>query len=114
MYRVVELLQLFVNVRRGRGVADVRVDFALEGDADAHGLERTMVDVRRDNGAAARDFAAHVLGLELFPPRDIGHLFGNHALPGEVHLRHVARAVRGRSLLQPLLNPGVSNSHASP
>src|SRR5690348_4097024 len=37
-----EFLEFFVDIRGGDGVADVRVDFAFEGDADSHWLEIAM------------------------------------------------------------------------
>ena len=114
VHRVMQLLQLFVDVRGRRRVADVRVDLALERDADAHRLQRLVVDVRGNDRAAARHFAAHQLRLDLFAPRHVLHLFGDHALARVVHLRNVARPVRRRRFLQPLLNPSVSHSHRFP
>ncbi len=46
-----------------------------------------MMDIGRNDGAATRDFTAHELGIELFAPGDILHLFGDNAQAGEVHLR---------------------------
>ncbi len=109
-----QLLQLFVDVRSRRRVADVRVDLALERDADAHRLQRLVMDVRGNDRAAARHFAAHQLRLDLFAPRHVLHLFRDHALARVVHLRNVSCPVRRRRFLQPLLNPSVSHSHSSP
>ncbi len=53
------LLDLFLDRRRDGGVADIGVDLGEEVAADDHRLEFGVVDVRRDDGAAARDFAAH-------------------------------------------------------
>src|SRR5580693_4556458 len=117
---MVKLLQLFVDVRGGRGIADVGVDLALERDANAHGLERFMVNVRGNDGAATSDFAAHQFRLDLLAPRDEGHLLRDHTLPRVVHLRNIApravawrkRSIPRRRLRQSLLKPSVSNSHA--
>jgi len=43
---MMELFELLGDVRRGGGIPDVRIDLALEGDANAHGLERAVMDVR--------------------------------------------------------------------
>src|SRR6185295_5890240 len=85
--------QLLLNVGSGGGVADVRVDFAPESDADAHRFEIAVMDVGRDDGAAAGDFAANEFGLDLLAFGDVGHFFGDQAFAGEVHLGHVARAI---------------------
>ena len=47
----VQLAELFVDVRGEGGVADVGVDLAERGDADGHGLELGVVDVRGDDHA---------------------------------------------------------------
>ena len=39
LHGVAQLFEFLVDVGGGGGVADVGVDFALGGDADAHGLE---------------------------------------------------------------------------
>ena len=91
VHGAMQLFEFFVDVRGGRGVADVGVDLAVEGDADAHRLEVAVMDVGGDDGAAARDFAADQFRLELFAPRDVLHLFGDDALPRVVHLRDVSR-----------------------
>ncbi len=114
VHRVMQLLQLFVNVRSRRRIPDVRVDLALERDADAHRLQRLVMDVRGNDRAPARDFAAHQFRLDLLAPRHVFHLFGDHALARVVHLRNVACAVGRRRFLQSLFNPSVSHSHRFP
>ncbi len=53
------LLDFFLD-RGGDGrVADIGVDLHQEVAADDHRLQLGVVDVGRDDGAAARDFAAH-------------------------------------------------------
>src|SRR5438876_9785003 len=94
-----ELLQLFVNVGSRRGVADVRVDFAFEGDADAHRLEVAMMDVGGDDSTAARYFAADQFGVEFFAFRDVGHLFCDEALPREMYLRNIASVGSARDTI---------------
>src|SRR5881398_3704244 len=86
---VVELFQFFVNVGAGGGIADVGVDFAFAGDTDGHRLEIAVMEVGGNDHAAAGDFAANELRLELFAFGDVLHLFGDDTLPREVHLRDV-------------------------
>jgi len=50
------LVDLFLHRRCHRGVADIGVDLGQEVAADDHRLEFAMVDVGRNDGAAARDF----------------------------------------------------------
>ena len=113
MYGVMELLQLFVDVGRCGRVADVRVDLALGGDADGHRLEVAMIDVGGKDAAPASDFAAQQLRLELLAPGDILHLFRDHALPREMHLRNVALSIAPRRS-QPLFNPLFTHAHGAP
>ncbi|MPM54526.1 hypothetical protein SDC9_101304 [bioreactor metagenome] len=53
------LLDFFLNGGTERRVADVGVDLGQEVAADDHRLAFRVVDVVRDDGAAARHFAAH-------------------------------------------------------
>ena len=62
----VQLAQLLVDVRGHRGVADVGVDLAQGGDADAHRLELGVVDVRGDDQASGGDLVADELGVRSF------------------------------------------------
>ena len=57
--RPTHFLDFFLDRRRDGAVADVGVDFHQEIAADDHRLEFRVIDVRRDDGAAARDFVAH-------------------------------------------------------
>jgi hypothetical protein len=114
VHGVMQLIEFLLHFGGDRGISDIRVDLAFEGDADAHGLERFVIDIGGNDGAAARDFAAHQLGFDFFARRDEGHLFGDHALPRVVHLRDVARAVLGRFRRLPLTKPRFSRSHRSP
>jgi hypothetical protein len=70
------------------------------GDADTEALEIAVMDVGRDDGAAARDFAADQLRSKLLTFSDVVHLFANDALAREVHLREIPSATihRRRSL----------------
>ena len=111
VHGAVQLLEFLGDLGGDRGIADIGVDLAAEGDADAHGLERAMIDIGGDDGAAAGDFAAHQFGLDLFAPGDILHLFGDDALAREVHLRNITRAIGGGALRQPLFDPGISDGH---
>ena len=112
------LVDFFLDRRGHRGVADIGVDLGQEVAADDHRLEFAMVDVAGDDGAAARDFAAHefrrdegrhrgaktfavgkrclgalelLLAAEVFAGGDVDHLLGDDAGAGEFELRdHVA------------------------
>ena len=57
-----QLLDLFGDARTHRRIADIGVDLDEEVAADRHRLEFEMVDVGRDDRAAARDFVAHEFG----------------------------------------------------
>ncbi len=54
-----QLLHFLGNAGGNGAVADVRVDLGEEVAADDHRLELGVVDVGRDDGAAARHFVAH-------------------------------------------------------
>src|SRR6202042_2088768 len=58
---VVELGDLFVDVRRSGGVADIGIDLATRGDANAHRLQVGVMDVGRDNHPATRHFGTNQL-----------------------------------------------------
>ncbi len=100
------LLDFFLDRRRDGGIADIGVDLHEEVAADDHRLEFGVVDVGRDDGAAARDLAAHelrrdegghraaellavgercfgafqlFLAAEVFALGDVDHLFGDDA-----------------------------------
>ena len=104
VHRGVQLLQLLIDVAGDRRVADVGVDLALRGHADAHRLQLGMVDVGRDDHAPGGDFVADQLGRKLLALGDEEHLFGDQALARKVHLRHVAVA-GARRLFAPLRDP---------
>jgi hypothetical protein len=55
-------LDFFLDRAGDGAVADVGVDFDEEIAADDHRLELGMVDVGRDDGAAAGDFGANKFG----------------------------------------------------
>src|SRR5207247_1734201 len=59
--------QLVVDGAGDRGVADVGVDLAQGGDADAHRFQAfaEVIDIGRDDHAAPRDFGADEFGLEV-------------------------------------------------
>ncbi len=58
------LLDFFADRRRDRGVADVGVDLHQKVAADDHRLGFRMIDVGRNDRAAARDFVADELGCD--------------------------------------------------
>src|SRR3989449_2485468 len=111
VYSVVQLLQLFVDLGGDGRVADVGVDFALEGNADAHRLKVAMMDVGRNNGAPAGNLAADQLGFEFLAPGDVIHLFGDDAFSSVVHLRNISPGTVCAGRRQPLLDPRISQSH---
>ena len=51
------------------------------------GSRFVWLHVGRDDQAPARDLVADELGLDLLARRDVGHLLGDEALAGVVHLR---------------------------
>ncbi|SPV09075.1 Uncharacterised protein [Burkholderia cenocepacia] len=59
------LVDFLADRRRDGRVADVRVDLHEEVAADDHRLGFRVVDVRRDDRAAARDFVAHEFRRDL-------------------------------------------------
>ena len=90
--RGVQLLQLLVDVAGDGRIADVGVDLALRGHANAHRLQLRMVDVGRNDHVADGDLVADQLGRDLLALGDEEHLFGEQALARKVHLRHVGVA----------------------
>jgi len=54
--RPYHLFDFFLDRGRDSAVADIGVDFGQEIAADNHRLKFGMVDVGRDDGAAARNF----------------------------------------------------------
>ena len=69
------------------GVADIGVDLALGGHADAHRLQVGVVDVGGNDHAAAGHFGADQFRRDAFALRDVLHFLGDDALAGIVHLR---------------------------
>jgi hypothetical protein len=91
-----KFFELVTDIGGGGGISDVRVDLAEECDADSHGLEIAVVNIGGNDGAAARDFAAHQLRRELLARGDVFHFFGDDALARIVHLRKISSAAVGR------------------
>jgi hypothetical protein len=65
LHRVAEFFQLAFDIGGHGRVADIRVDLALRRDADGHRLEIRVVDIGRNDHAAARYFIAHQFRREL-------------------------------------------------
>src|SRR5439155_24481718 len=86
----VQLFQVVVDLADDGGVADVGVDLALAGHADAHRLQAFgEVDrVGRHDHAAAADLVADQLRVEVLARGDESHRVGDDALAGGFHLRH--------------------------
>ena len=75
-----------IDERDGR-VADVGVDLHQEIAADDHRLELEVVDVGRNDRAAARHFVADEIGRQPLADRDELHLGRDLALARVVQLR---------------------------
>ena len=93
--RGVQLLQFLVDVAGHRRVADVGIDLALRGHADAHRLQLRMVDVGRDDHVPDGNLVADQFGRHPLALGDEEHLFGEQAFAGKMHLRHVGVAGAG-------------------
>ena len=98
VHRYVQLAQLLGDLRGDGGVADVGVDLAAGGDADAHRLHFGVVDVGGNDQASGGNLVAHQLGGDLFAFRNKRHLLGDLPQAGKVHLGHVGVAGAQRFL----------------
>ncbi len=87
LHRVAQLFQFPVDVRGDRRVADIGVDLAPGGDADAHRLQVGVIDVGGNDHPSARHFGADQFRREALARGDVVHLLRDDALPGIVHLR---------------------------
>src|SRR5690606_11470365 len=76
----------FFDIRGGGGFADVGVDFALRGDADAHRLERTVMDVGWDDHPSAGNFGTDQFRGKVLTASYILHLSRDHTSAGIMHL----------------------------
>jgi hypothetical protein len=114
MHRVMQLLQLLVDIRGGGGVADVRIDLALRSDADGHRLQVAVMDIGGNDAAPARHFAADQLRFQLLALRNALHLLADDALPRQMHLRNVPVSVRSANGRFSFLNPAIAQSHNPP
>ena len=85
--RPLQLLDLVLDRRAHGGVADVGVDLHQEVAADDHRLELEVIDVRRDDRAAALDLGADELGRQPFARGDELHLRRDLAAPRVEELR---------------------------
>ena len=120
------LVDFFLDRRRHGGVADIGVDLGQEIAADDHRLEFGVVDVAGNDGAAARDLAAHefrrdegghlgakafavgerclgafelLLAAEVFALGDVDHLLGDDAGAGEFELRDLVAVEAAQRLV---------------
>src|SRR5271166_6206193 len=71
---VPKFLQLFSDVGRGYGIADVCVDLACAGNADTQRFQIAMVHMGGNYHASAGGFVANSLWLQLLPMCDVVHL----------------------------------------
>jgi hypothetical protein len=74
----------------------------VTADPDRHRFQFRVMDVRRDDHAAAGDFVAHQFRRDFLAEGDVLHLFGDLAAARVSHLREVAVLVFGFALGQPL------------
>ena len=72
--RPTQFVDLFLDRRCDRGIADVRVDLHQEVPADDHRLDLRVVDVRRQDGPPAGNLIADELRIQPFAHRDERHL----------------------------------------
>ena len=114
MHGVVQLLQLLVNVGGSGGVADVGVDLAFGGDADAHRFQVAVVHIGWNNQAAEGDFAADQLRVNFLPPCYKPNLFGDNAATRPMHLGHITITVGRRLITLALFDPLIPERHKSP
>jgi hypothetical protein len=86
----VQFFQLALNVAGDGRVANVGVDLARSGNADAHRLKHAgqMDAVGGDHHAAARHFRTNQFWFELFALGTKFHLGGNDARARLFKLRH--------------------------
>ncbi len=103
--RPAQLVHFFFNRGGHGGVADVGVDFHQEVSADDHRFELQVIDVRGDDGAAARDLIPDEPGRQSFAQGDEFHLRGDLALARIVELRHTSTGSRGAGRRHSLLHP---------
>ncbi len=116
-------LDFFLHRRRDGGIADIGIDFREKVAPDRHRLEFAVVDVGRDDGAAARHLVAHefwrdeerhrgakafavvmaflrdvehLFAPEIFALGDVDHFLGDDALfrPFELRDGRIARAAQ--------------------
>mmetsp|Transcript_64029 Transcript_64029/g.88552 ORF Transcript_64029/g.88552 Transcript_64029/m.88552 type:complete len:310 (-) Transcript_64029:165-1094(-) len=98
-----ELLHLLLDVGGHCGVADVGVDLHLELAADDHRLGLGMVAVRWDDAAPACHLGPHELRIHTLAGSNEGHLLGDDAALGVVHLRAtLAGTITGFTGFDPL------------
>ena len=98
----VQLLEFFLDVRGHGRVADVGINLAQRGHADAHGFEFGMIDIGGNNHPAARNFIANQFGRKLFTMRHVGHLIRDLPLARVAHLGEIAVGILGFSARDPL------------
>ena len=90
MNRHVELFQFLVDLARDGRIADVGVDLATDGDADAQRFQALlqMNGVGGDDHAAAGHLVADEFDVEILAVGDETHFIGNNALAGGFDLSH--------------------------
>ena len=87
LYRIGQLLQLFINVGCDCRIADVGVDLAAGSDADGHRLEVLVVNVGGNDRSPPRYFRTHQFRSQPLAIRHVVHFFRDGPLARIVHLR---------------------------
>lgn len=84
--RILQLVELVVDMGSGGRVAYIGVDLAFGRYTDAHGLKRGMVDVGGNDESAASNFVANEIDGKVFALGDVLHLRSDQALASVEHL----------------------------
>ena len=119
------LLHLLFDARGGGGIADVGIDFHQEVAANDHGLGLGMVDVGRQHGTSAGDFAAYEFRGDValdaqFPAVHVlanGHILhfgGDDSCLGIGHLRDVPAGLGTSRKLYMLETQGIERMVVQP
>src|SRR5271170_502395 len=112
MHGAMQLLQFFIYIRSGSGVADVGVDLAEKRHTDTHRFQIAVINIGGNDGAAARHFVAHQFRRKFFALGDVLHLFGHDAQARVVHLREISHAAIHRR--GALFDPCIPHRHKTP
>ena len=106
-----ELFEFLSDLRSDRGIADIGVDLALEGHADAHGLKRTVMDIGGDDGAS-RATSLRTSSGSIFSRRAT-YSISSVTMPRRAKCicERLREPFSGGALRQTLFYPGISDGH---